>query len=281
MQRVLDHVDQHLDDELDLDALSNVAAFSKHHFHRQFSATFGVSVHRYVQLARMKRAALQLSSAPRRSVTEIALGAGYDAPDAFARAFRQRFGQAPSAFRLAPNWEPLDQALGPFHQARSKLMPFSLNEVTIREVPDVPVACMTHQGDPATIHATVRRFIAWRQSNGLADRELPLFGVFPTDTRVTALENFRMDICIGTASPIPSNDDGVHTSLIPGGPCATLRVLGAAGDDLEPAALFLYRDWLPQSGEEPRDFPIYCERVKFFPLVPVEEAVTDLFLPLR
>lgn len=103
LQRVLDHVDQHLDDKLDLDALSSVAAFSKHHFHRQFSATFGVSVHRYVQLARMKRAAFQLSSVPGSSITAIALDAGYDAPDAFARAFRERFGQLPSAFRVAPN----------------------------------------------------------------------------------------------------------------------------------------------------------------------------------
>ncbi|ASY59353.1 Transcriptional regulator, AraC family (plasmid) [Sinorhizobium sp. CCBAU 05631] len=56
MERVLDHIDQHLNDELDLETMSYVAAFSKYHFHRQFMATFGLSVHRYVQLARMKRA---------------------------------------------------------------------------------------------------------------------------------------------------------------------------------------------------------------------------------
>src|SRR5215813_5560639 len=61
MQRVLDHIDRHLDDDLDLDALSGVAAFSKYHFHRQFTATFGLSVHRYIQLARMKRASYRLA----------------------------------------------------------------------------------------------------------------------------------------------------------------------------------------------------------------------------
>jgi AraC family transcriptional regulator len=34
-------------------------------------------------------------------------------------------------------------------------------------------------------------------------------------------------------------------------------------DNLEPAALYLYRDW-PASGEEARDFPIYCQRLSFF-----------------
>ena len=43
MQRVLDHIEQHLDSDLDLEAMSGVAAFSKYHFHRQFTATFGAS----------------------------------------------------------------------------------------------------------------------------------------------------------------------------------------------------------------------------------------------
>lgn len=72
MQRVLDHIDRHLDDDLDLDALSSVAAYSKYHFHRQFTATFRLSVHRYIQLARMKRASYRLAYSDAESVTDIA-----------------------------------------------------------------------------------------------------------------------------------------------------------------------------------------------------------------
>ena len=79
MQRVLDHIDRHLDDDLDLEAMSGVAAFSKFHFHRQFTATFGLTVHRYVQLARMKRASYRLAYRDAQSVTDIAMDAGYDA----------------------------------------------------------------------------------------------------------------------------------------------------------------------------------------------------------
>ena len=61
MRRVLDYIDRHLDSDLDLETVSGVAAFSKFHFHRQFTATFGLSVHRYVQLARMKRASHRLA----------------------------------------------------------------------------------------------------------------------------------------------------------------------------------------------------------------------------
>ena len=69
--------------------------------------------------------------------------------------------------------------------------------------------------------------------------------------------------------------------MIPGGRVATLRILGTAGEYLKPAMLFLDRDWLPISGEELRDVPLCCQRVKFFPLVSAHGAPTDLFLPLR
>src|SRR4029450_1553879 len=149
MRRVLDYIDRHLDGDLDLETVSGVAAFSKFHFHRQFTATFGLSVHRYVQLARMKRASHRLAYMDAQSVTDIAMDAGYDAPDAFARAFRQRFGQLPSSFAQPPDWEPWLAALGPLDNARSKLMQktFISDEVPIRDVATTPVAIMEHRDD--------------------------------------------------------------------------------------------------------------------------------------
>ena len=282
MQRVLDHIDRHLDDTLDLAAVSGVAAFSPFHFHRQFTATFGLSVHRYVQLARMKRASYELAYRDAQSVTEVAMGAGYDAPDAFARAFRQRFGQAPSSFRTDPDWKAWLSAFEPFEDARSKLMPktWTSDDVTIRDVPPTPVAIMEHRGDPATIGSTIGRFIAWRRAAGLPPKTSATFNIFHCDPRTTPPADYRMDLCAGTDRPIEAHGERVEAGTIPGGRCAVLRVTGDI-DDLEPAALYLYRDWLPDSGEEARDHPLYCQRLALFPDVPEHEAVAELFLPLR
>ncbi|MBY0322703.1 MAG: AraC family transcriptional regulator [Reyranella sp.] len=290
MRRVLDHVDRHLDRDLDLETLSGVAAFSKFHFHRQFTATFGLSVHRYVQLARLKRASYRLAYSDARSVTEVAMDAGYDAPDAFARAFRQRFGQSPSSFRKSPDWEPWLAAFGPLDTARSKLMheTFTTDDVTIREVPTTRVAILEHRGDPATLGATIRRFIAWRKAAGLHPRTSPTFNVWRSVRRPESPADYSIDLCVGTDRAIDRlidqqigpDGEAIKAGQIPGGRCAVLRVVGYT-DNLEPAALFLYRDWLPASGEEVRDFPIYCQRLSFFPEVPEHEAVAELFLPLK
>lgn len=283
MQRVLEHIDRHLDGDLGLEALAGVAAFSRHHFHRQFSALFGLSLHRYVQLARMKRASWQLAYRGE-AVTTIGLDAGYEAPDSFARAFRQRIGQAPGAFRDAPDWSAWATALAPLARARSRLMTrsFSIQDVTLRDVAEEPIALMTHRGDPALLGETIRRFIAWRKATGLRAATHATYTIFHTDPEVSGPEDYRIDLATAIRRPLTAQDQetGAEAGVIPSGRCAVLRVLGHS-DDLRPAAEFLYGTWLPASGEEPRDLPLYAQRVTFFPDVPEGEAITDLFLPLK
>lgn len=283
MRRVLDHIDRHLDGDLDLDALSSVAAYSKYHFHRQFTATFGLSVHRYIQLARMKRASSRLGYGDAESVTDIAMDAGYDAPDAFARAFRQRCGQSPSSFRRSPDWGSWLMAFGPLDNARRKLMQiiFTQDDVTIRDVPPTPVAIMEHRGDRATLGDTIQRFIAWRKAAGLSPETSPTFNIFRSERCPAVPADYSMDICVGTDQPIDASDGQMKAGVIPGGRCAVLRYPGNT-NNLEPAGLYLYREWLPASGEEARDFPIYCQRrLSFLAEMSVPEIIVELFLPLK
>jgi AraC family transcriptional regulator len=283
MQRVLDYINRHLDADLDLDTVSRVAAFSKFHFHRQFTGTFGLSLHRYVQLARLKRAAHRLACDDGQSVTEIAMDAGYDAPDAFARAFRRQCGQSPSSFRKSPRWEPWLAAFGSLGNARSKLMQTNptQDDVTIRDVPPTAVAIMEHRGDRATLGDTIQRFIAWRKAAGLSPETSPTITVFRSEREPVVAADYAMDLCVVTDQPIAADDAQMKPGLIPGGRCAVLSVDGTSHNH-EPAALYLYRDWLPASGEEARDFPIYCKRqLAFLPEGSGPQVVAELFLPLK
>jgi len=68
--------------------------------------------------------------------------------------------------------------------------------------------------------------------------------------------------------------------IIPAGRCALLRHVGS-DDQLGRSIRHLYSSWLPTSGEDLRDYPLYLRRVAFFPDVPDSEAITDIYLPLR
>jgi AraC family transcriptional regulator len=282
MQRTLAYIDEHLDGDLSIETLAGVAAFSKCHFQRQFSFLFGLSVRRYVQLVRLKRASCRLAFHPTAPVLEIALDSGYEGPEAFTRAFRRCFDQSPSEFRKDPRWETWNAANAPLNHTRSSFMrpAFTDGDVRLVDFPGASVAIMEHRGPPAQIGDTIRRFIAWRRANGLPPKSSATFNLFHDDPDSAAPEDYRLDLCAGAAGPIAPNEDGVRMGEIPAGPCAVLRLTGPS-DDLRAPIFWLYAEWLPRSGRELRDFPIFAQRVSFYPETPEHEAVTDIFLPLK
>src|SRR5262245_30310509 len=99
LRNVLEHIDAHLDEALDLEALSRVAHFSPFHFHRVFAAWMGETLGEYLRNRRLDRAAAQLVSEPSASVLSVAVSVGFGSGEALARAFKQRFGCTPSAWR--------------------------------------------------------------------------------------------------------------------------------------------------------------------------------------
>ena len=126
----------------------------------------------------------------------------------------------------------------------------------------------------------MRTFIAWRKQSGPPPRLSATFNIFYNNPEEVAPEDYRLDICAATDREVKENSYGIVSRTIPGGRCAVLRHVGS--DDTFGATLrYLYAEWLPRSGEELRDFPLFCQRVRFFPDVPEHEAVTDVFLPLK
>lgn len=281
MQKVLTYIDQHLDEDLSVEALSRVAAFSKHHFHRQFVALFGIGVYRYIQLCRLKRSSYSLAFRDS-SVMEIAMNAGYETPEAFARTFKQNFGQAPTTFRRDPEWHHWISVYETLTHTRTLHMQttFTSDQVNIIEFPATELAVMKHRGEPALVGETIKKFIAWRKAAGLPPHVSETFNIFYCDPDETPPEDYHMDIGATTTQATWPDAPGIVKGIIPAGRCAVMRVTGAS-DNLKPAATYLYKEWLPGSGEETRDFPLFAQRVSFFPDVPEHEAITDLFLPLK
>jgi len=278
-RRVLDFVDAHLDEELTIERLAGVAAYSKFHFHRQFTALFGLGAGELVMLARLKRAAHDLAFRER-AVIDVALDARYESPEAFARAFKRATGQAPTEFRKRPDWESWDAVLRPMRELRRRHMSEDeARRVEIVDFPETKVGVLEHRGDPRRIGDTIRAFIAWRRANHLPPSTSATFNLLYGDPATTPPDDFRLDLCAEVKGDVARNEQGVVARTIPAGRCAVLRHVGS--DDLFGATFdWLYKEWLPSSGEEPRDFPLFLRRVRMFPDVAEHEAVTDVYLPL-
>ena len=279
---VLVHIDAHLEDALDVDGLAEVATFSKYHFHRQFTLLFGMNVGRYVQLLRLKRAAHQLAYRDAARITDIALVCGYEAPEAFARAFRKQTEQSPTDFRATPQWGTWAADLQALRALRSEHMPAQPqpHSVEIVERNTVPVAAIEHRGDPARLGETIRTFIAWRRAHRLPPSVSATYNIVYNNPDDVPPDAFRMDICAATRDVIAPNAAGVVPKTLAGGRYAVLRHTGS-DDTLDQSVAYLYAEWPPASGQELRDAPLLFQRVRFYPDVPEHEAVTDVLLPLK
>jgi len=153
-------------------------------------------------------------------------------------------------------------------------------QVKIVAFNETRIAVLEHRGAPELVNDSVRVFIDWRRQSGLSPvTSSQTYGIVYDNPHTTPAEEFRFDICGSVAAAVPDNAQGVINKLIPGGRCAVVRHHGShhrIGD----AAYYLYRDWLPDSGEELRDFPLFFHYLNLIPDTPEHELVTDVYLPL-
>ena len=275
INNVIDYINSHLYEDLSVEQLSQVANFSKYHFHRQFSEYTGINVFKLIQLMRLKRASHQLVFVKNYRIIDIALDAGFENPESFSRAFKKAFGQTPSAFRKNPDWKPwLEKYQFPITGGRSNM------QVQLVEFNETKVAVLEHRGAPEFVYDSVSTFIEWRKANKLSPKVSETYNIFYDDPNTTEPEKYRVDICASVKEDVKGNPQGIVTKVIPGGRCALLRHTGSS-DNLGDSIRNLYSQWLPSSGEELRDFPCFVHRVNLFPEAPEHELITDIYLPLK
>jgi AraC family transcriptional regulator len=246
MHRVIDHIDRHLDEQLELESLARVANFSSFHFHRLFNAWMGETLGDYVRRRRLEVAAQRLVAQPRLPVLEVALAVGFGSTEAFARAFKSRFGRTPTAWRHS-QVSNRDQSKGKGDQA---LSPAGSNDGTMKvkivDRPPTNVAYLRHVGPYGKpISDFWQKEVApWMETNRLFGR--PRLGISLDDPGITAAEKLRYDAAVEVPDDFVGAGDYQKT-VIPGGRYAMGKFKGTERQVGE-AWSWILREWLPQSG---------------------------------
>ncbi len=98
LRRVTAYIHEHLDEELDMDRLAEIACLSSYHWHRIYRAIYGETLAATVKRLRLHRAAGDIvrTSLP---IGEIAGRSGYPNLQSFNRIFKTVYGMPPARYR--------------------------------------------------------------------------------------------------------------------------------------------------------------------------------------
>lgn len=107
---VVDYINLHLGEEIDLKSLARISHFSPFYFHRIMKAFLGEPIGTFIVRTRTEAAArlLRYSST---SISDIAYRIGYASPSSFSKIFKQMYGISPTEYRNNKNYVIMKPAI--------------------------------------------------------------------------------------------------------------------------------------------------------------------------
>lgn len=268
--RVLDHIHDNPAGDLSLDALSDIAAMSRFHWHRVFRAMTGETLSQAVRRIRMQRASYLLAMTDQPH-TMIAASVGMENVASFNRAFAEAFLMTPAAFRKRGELRPFVRSPMP---RRPPMYP-----VTIRTEAPIRLAALPHKGAYHEISRAFQKLSAVMASRDLFRSAGRMIAVFHDDPQSVAEADLRSHAGFEIRGQADLSDPLEEVSLS-GGRQAVLTYKGPYAG-LPAAYDELFGIWLPQSGEEPADSPSFEVYLNSPMDTAPEELITELHLPLK
>ncbi len=101
MQAVLDYLEDHSDEDINLDTLSRRFGYSKYYFSRLFNDFFKFNLNEYLARMRIKNFLSAMKSDPSADIIGTALNCGFNSQQTFYRCFTKYYGVPPKEYLIA------------------------------------------------------------------------------------------------------------------------------------------------------------------------------------
>lgn len=292
INRVIDHIDNNLEEDLSLTTLANIALFSPYHFHRIFSAFVGETLNDFVKRIRLEKAARLLVYEPDRPITEVAEACGYKSLSAFCRRFKTHFNTSAQNYRQDRIDENSKNST--LNSKKSQSFGFKTDyvcsieiqisktmktNIEIKEMPALELLGCKHVGAFDQIGQAYGKLMQWAGPKGLlSDPNLKTATVYHDDPKVTDINKLRQSACITK-----------HSDIKPEGEISELTVeagLYAVGR-FEVSATEFKQAWdsmcigVAESGYQPKDAAPYELYHNNHEEHPEKKFIVDICIPVK
>lgn len=105
LEKVLNRIDENLDDSLSIESLSSTCGYSPFHFQRIFKSYVGENVATYIQRLRIEKSAFMLKYQYKK-ISTVAMRTGFNSNTSFTRVFKNHYNMSPTEFKsIYKNYE--------------------------------------------------------------------------------------------------------------------------------------------------------------------------------
>ena len=232
--QAMQYIEQNLEQSLDLEVVASKVFISKFHFHRIFKIISGESVASYIRRIRLEKTVHNIFSCKDKSITDIAIAAGFSSSQNFAKVFQKQFGLAPSQIRQCEDFQQLNLLLR--KNSKNGNAPFdypdyyrpvanqqeNIMDLITAELSEQRVAYIRAIGAYGTVEeAAYGKLMAWAGPQGLLETQ-SFLSICWDNPEITPAEKCRTDVCI-TIEPEVNAQGDVLIQTIPAGKYAQVR----------------------------------------------------------
>lgn len=252
MNKAINYLEEHIEEEINMNELAKIACCSGYHFQRIFSYIVGLSLSEYVRRRKMTKSVYNLRNGEK--VIDVAVKYGYDSATAFNRAFQSVHGLPPS---LAKNDGVVLKAYPPI-------------SFRISITGEVEMNFRIEKREAFRIIGFYESYLIGEDSSqeiAMFWQKLAMEGKYP---ELLSRIGEQLNGLLGVSQYVEGNDtfeyfiavaseqepaEGMNEVVIPEGMWAVFESLGPLPHALQALQKRIILEWLPSSGYEYADAP--------------------------
>lgn len=268
---VVEYINLHLGEEIDLKSLARISNFSPFYFHRIMKAFLGEPIGTFIVRTRTEAAArlLRYSDVP---IADIAYRIGYSSPSSLSKVFKQFYGISPLEYRNNKKFVIMRPAI---------IKPDLELKKEIKNIPARNVIYIRLTGDYKLndYGGTWGRLWQFVKEQNLPMGECTPYCIYHDDPKVTPTNKLRTDVCmLLSVTATPKGDVGFKQ--LPAGRYATFLYKGPY-DNLQAVYDTIYSKYLPEMECTLRDEASGELYLNDPSCTAPEELLTEIYIPIE
>lgn len=246
---LIDYIEKHIKEEINLDRLADVAGYSQYHLHRMFSGIVGFPLHHYIKRRQLTEAAKSLVFTDKQ-IIQISLDAGYESQQAFSLAFRSIYKSTPKKFRIKHQFHPIQlkfEVSGNLENLKGDRI-MDIEMIEKEEINLVGFKANTKKG----FFVIPKLWHKLHKAKSSIKNRLDLdFVVGINDYSSDSIFKEERPAFEYYAAVEVNKPDGIASDMsvltLPAGKYAVFIYNGKSKDSMQPVMDYIYKQWFPQS----------------------------------